>query len=133
MDQVHPHVPAHVPAHVAETWPAIPCRDGTETVERQQLICERSWVQALPGFTFTSLSRSLCSPSWVQTFVFTLSVSTASVLQTLVSTGLLVDVAVALGDEISTRQRPVKARRLSLTVVPLEPVSPYKPTSIGRI
>ena len=165
-------MPAHVPQHVAQPGSAIPWRDGTGTAERQQLIHERSWVQALPGFTFTSLSRSLCSPSLLQTLVFTVSVPTASVIQTLVFTLLvstcgsprrcqggriagkldvssasvsttsvlqtlvftfsLADVAVTLGYKSSARQRPVKARRLGLAVLPRETASPYEPTTIGR-
>ena len=132
MDHVQPHVPAHVPQHVAQPGSAIPWRDGTGTAERQQLIHERSWVQALPGFTFTSLSRSLCSPSLLQTLVFTVSVPAASVIQTLVFTFPLADVAVTLGYKSSTRQRPVKARRLGLAVLPRETASPYEPTTIGR-
>ena len=165
-------MPAHVPQHVVQPGSAIPWRDGTGTAERQQLIHERSWVQALPGFTFTSLSRSLCSPSLLQTLVFTVSVpaasviqtlvftllvstcgsprrcqggriagkldvssasvSTTSVLQTLVFTFSLADVAVTLGYKSSARQRPVKARRLGLAVLPRETASPYEPTTIGR-
>ena len=59
-------------------------------------------------------------------------VSTTSVLQTLVFTFSLADVAVTLGYKSSTRQRPVKARRLGLAVLPRETASPYEPTTIGR-